>query len=188
MAIGIAAAIFGLFKAWKCSGTDAMLLSGAGFLMNSILIAIGFVGLPLSGKFEIGPKAVSAREVQIQQVSKSGHRMITKDWTSGDAIEITDRNFDDVIENSDIPVLVDFWAPWCGPCRMMGPIIEDIAEKYEGKVKVRKLNTDNSRKTPARFNIRGIPTIILFKNGSVKMKWVGVTNKQDICSALDKLL
>ncbi len=165
-----------------------MLLSGAGFLMNSILIAIGFVGLPLSGKFEIGPKAVSAREVQIQQVSKSGHRMITKDWTSGDAIEITDRNFDDVIENSDIPVLVDFWAPWCGPCRMMGPIIEDIAEKYEGKVKVRKLNTDNSRKTPARFNIRGIPTIILFKNGSVKMKWIGVTNKQDICSAIDKLL
>jgi thioredoxin 1 len=85
-------------------------------------------------------------------------------------------------------VLVDFWAPWCGPCRMMAPIIEEFAKDYTGKAKVCKLNTDEARDSAMEFGISAIPTIILFKDGQVQKKWVGLTGKRDLATAIDELL
>ncbi len=107
---------------------------------------------------------------------------------AGNVIELTDDNFDETVNNTDKPVLVDFWAPWCGPCRMMAPIIEEIAENYKDQVVVCKLNTDDSRDSAMEFGISGIPTLILFKDGQIEKKWVGVTSKKNISEALDELL
>lgn len=107
---------------------------------------------------------------------------------AGNVIELTDETFDDTVNNTDMPVLVDFWAPWCGPCKMMAPIIEEIAENYKDQVVVCKLNTDDSRDSAMEFGISGIPTLILFKGGQIEKKWVGVTSKKVISEALDELL
>jgi len=107
---------------------------------------------------------------------------------AGNVIELTDENFDETVNNTDKPVLVDFWAPWCGPCRMMAPIIEEIAENYKDQVVVCKLNTDDSRDSAMEFGISGIPTLILFKDGQIEKKWVGVTSKKNISEAIDELL
>ena len=106
---------------------------------------------------------------------------------AGNVTELTDADFDDVIHKSDVPVLVDFWAPWCGPCRMMAPIIEEFAKDYTGKAKVCKLNTDEARDSAMEFGISAIPTIILFKDGQVQKKWVGLTSKRDLAAAIDEL-
>ena len=157
--------------------------------MNGILIVVGFVTLPIPGKLDMGPKSVSAKEMNVKPVHmKGGRTMVTQDWTDGNAIEVTDRNFDDAIHNSNMPVLVDFWAPWCGPCRAMGPVIEQIAAKYQGKVKVCKLNVDIGKETASSFKVTGIPTIILFKKGRVQEKWTGVTDEREISSAIEKQL
>ncbi len=103
-------------------------------------------------------------------------------------IELTDASFDDVVHTSETPVLVDFWAPWCGPCKMMAPILEEIADKYTGTVKTCKLNTDDARDSAIEFGISAIPTLILFKDGQVQKKWVGLTSKKVITAALDELL
>ena len=103
-------------------------------------------------------------------------------------IELTDATFDQVVHSSDVPVLVDFWAPWCGPCRMMAPIVEEIADKYAGRAKVCKLNTDDARDSAMEFGISAIPTTILFKNGQVQKKWVGLTSKKELTAAIDQLL
>jgi thioredoxin 1 len=107
---------------------------------------------------------------------------------AGNVIELTDETFDDTINNTDMPVLVDFWAPWCGPCKMMAPIIEEIAETYKDQAVICKLNTDDSRDSAMEFGISGIPTLILFKDGQIEKKWVGVTSKKVISEALDELL
>jgi thioredoxin 2 len=93
-------------------------------------------------------------------------------------VEVTDRTFDDLVRQSPMPVLVDFWAPWCGPCRMMGPTLEKFAKKKAGKVLVAKLNTDESPATPNRFGIRGIPTLIVFQNGRETSRQVGAVAEQ----------
>jgi len=103
-------------------------------------------------------------------------------------IEITDANFETEVTNSSIPVMVDFWAPWCGPCRMLTPVIEELADEYDGKVRVGKLNTDDNHNTAVKFGITAIPTIIIFNNGQVVDKKVGMCSKKDLQASLDNLL
>ena len=107
---------------------------------------------------------------------------------AGSVIELTDATFDKTVHNSDVPVLVDFWAPWCGPCKMIGPIVEEIADEYADKAIVCKLNTDDARDSAMEFGISAIPTLILFKDGQVQKKWVGLTSKKDLAAAIDEHL
>jgi thioredoxin 1 len=107
---------------------------------------------------------------------------------AGSVIELTDATFDETVHGSDVPVLVDFWAPWCGPCKMIAPIVEEIAGEYEGKATICKLNTDDARDSAMEFGISAIPTLILFKDGQVQNKWVGLTSKTDLAAAIDELL
>ena len=106
----------------------------------------------------------------------------------GNVVELTEATFDQVVLNSDVPVLVDFWAPWCGPCLAMAPVIEEIANEYAGKAKVCKLNTDNAPNIIARYNVTLIPTFILFKNGQIQQRWIGITPKEDLTAGIDALL
>ncbi|MEM6332236.1 MAG: thioredoxin [Planctomycetota bacterium] len=101
-------------------------------------------------------------------------------------IELTDDNFETEVENADQPVLVDFWAEWCMPCRMIAPTIEQLADEYAGKVKVGKVDTDANRDVSVKYGISAIPTIILFKGGEVVRKFVGVTAKAEFAGELDK--
>lgn len=102
--------------------------------------------------------------------------------------EFTDQNFNDEVIGSDEPVLVDFWAEWCMPCRMLAPTIDALAADYEGKAKVGKVDTDSNRETAMKYGISAIPTVILFKGGEVKKKFVGMTSKEDLAAALDEAL
>src|SRR4051812_30651904 len=95
-------------------------------------------------------------------------------------VQLSDISFDTDVLKSNNPVLVDFWAPWCGPCRMLDPIVEELAKEYDGKVKVGKLNTDDNPNVAARYNISAIPTILLFKGGQVVDQLVGVHSKGDL--------
>jgi thioredoxin 1 len=105
-----------------------------------------------------------------------------------DLLEVTDENFDAEIVNSDIPAMVDFWAVWCGPCKMVGPIVEELADEYKGKIKVAKMDVDQNRATPGKFGIRNIPTLIFFKGGEVTHTIVGAQPKNHIEEELKKLL
>jgi len=107
---------------------------------------------------------------------------------SGNVIELTDAAFDEVVHSSDVPVLVDFWAPWCGPCKMMAPILEEIGDDYADRAKICKLNTDEARDSAMEFGINAIPTTILFKDGQVQNKWVGLTSKKNLTAAIDEML
>lgn len=104
------------------------------------------------------------------------------------AIEINDSNFKSEVTDSAMPVLVDFWAPWCGPCRMIAPILEELAKEYDGKVKVVKINVDDSPNTAGEYGIRSIPTLILFKDGKVFEKTVGAQSKENLKQLVDKSL
>jgi len=103
------------------------------------------------------------------------------------AIEITDANFDEII-NSDKPVLVDFWAEWCGPCRRLAPAVDALASEFDGRATVAKLNVDENPNVPGRFMIRGIPTLLLFKNGELAETLVGLAPKEDIARLIEKHL
>ena len=100
-------------------------------------------------------------------------------------IGLTEENWEQEVEKSDSPVLVDFWAPWCGPCRMVGPIVEELAGEYQGKVRVGKLNTDEAPNIAAKFGIRSIPTLMIFKGGQVADQLVGAYPKSKISEKLD---
>ena len=103
-------------------------------------------------------------------------------------IQLTDAAFDTDVINSALPVLVDFWAEWCGPCKMIAPILSEVAEEYAGKVIIGKLNIDENSGTPPKFGIRGIPTLLLFKNGAVAATKVGALSKAQLQSFLDENL
>ena len=104
------------------------------------------------------------------------------------ALQITDASFEEVVLKSDKPVLVDFWATWCGPCRMLGPVIEEIAKEYEGKVVVGKVDVDSNQDYAAKYGVRNIPTLLLFQHGEVVGRQVGVAPKNTYTEALDSLL
>lgn len=101
------------------------------------------------------------------------------------ALELTDANFEDQVINSDKPVLVDFWAEWCGPCRMVGPVVEELHNEYEGKAIVGKVNVDHNPGVSAKYGIRNIPTVLFFKNGEVVDKQVGAAPKAAYAEKLD---
>jgi thioredoxin 1 len=103
-------------------------------------------------------------------------------------LEVNDSNFDQDVLKSDKPVLIDFWAAWCGPCRALAPIVDELATAYEGKVKVAKMDVDRNSATPMRYGVRGIPTLLVFKGGQVKEQIVGYVPKEQIQKALDKHL
>jgi thioredoxin 1 len=103
---------------------------------------------------------------------------------SAEIIEVTDANFQSEVLDSDVPVIVDFWAAWCGPCRMVGPIVEEIAQDQAGKVKVMKLNVDENRETATKYGIMSIPTILLFDKGAVSKQVVGAMPKSALVQEL----
>ncbi|MEJ5287448.1 MAG: Thioredoxin [Candidatus Kapaibacterium sp.] len=106
----------------------------------------------------------------------------------GQVIHVTDQNFQDEVLNSNLPVIVDFWATWCAPCRMIAPIVEEISREYDGKVKVCKLDVDNNPNTAINYGIRSIPTLLFFKDGKVMGSIIGAVGKSKIVEQIEKLL
>ena len=104
------------------------------------------------------------------------------------ALEITDSNFEETVLKSDKQVMVDFWAAWCGPCRMVGPIIDELSEEYEGKAIIGKIDIDLNQQYAAQFGVRNIPTVLVFKDGELVDRKVGVSSKNDYAEAIDKLI
>ena len=107
---------------------------------------------------------------------------------SNGILEVTDANFDQTVLKRDQPVIVDFWATWCGPCKAQAPIVDEVAAAYNGKVKVGKMDVDHNPATPMRYGVRGIPTLLVFKGGQVSEQIVGYVPKEQIRKALDKHL
>jgi thioredoxin 1 len=108
---------------------------------------------------------------------------------SSDAItHVTDANFAEEVLGAKVPVLVDFWAAWCGPCKMIAPILDDLAEQFAGKIKISKVDVDANKEVPAKFNIRGIPTLLIFKNGQVAATKVGASSKAQLVEFINSAL
>ena len=103
-------------------------------------------------------------------------------------IAVTDANFDEEVLQSETPVLVDFWAEWCGPCKAIGPVIDELAEEYDGKVKFAKLDVDSNPKTPINYGIRGIPAMLIFNGGSVAKQVVGAVPKASLKKSIDEAI
>ena len=104
------------------------------------------------------------------------------------ALKVDGTNFETEVLKSDVAVLVDFWAPWCNPCKLIGPIIDELAGEYDGKVKIAKINVDDNQSLASQYGIRGIPTVMIFKDGEVAASFVGVRPKEDLVEALTKVI
>ncbi len=107
---------------------------------------------------------------------------------AGNVLEISDSDFESEVIKSSIPVLVDFWAPWCGPCKSIAPVLEEIANDFAGKLKVAKVNVDENPRTPTSYNVRGIPNLVFFKGGKVVEQIIGAVPKEQLLSAISKLV
>ena len=103
-----------------------------------------------------------------------------------EVLHINDADFESIVVNSDIPVLLDFWAPWCGPCKMIAPVLDELAPEFAGKVKIVKMNVDDNQTTPAQFGVRSIPTLLLTKNGQVVATQVGALPKTQLASFINQ--
>ena len=101
-------------------------------------------------------------------------------------IHITDDSFDETIQNSEVPVLVDFWAEWCGPCKMIAPVLEELTSEYDGRVQIAKLDVDSNRASAEKYGVRGIPTLMLFENGEPLATKVGALNKSQLSAFLEE--
>ncbi len=101
------------------------------------------------------------------------------------ALEFTDANFQDEVLNTDQPVLVDFWAEWCGPCKMLGPVIDELAVEFDGRAKIGKVDIDTNRDAAVKYEIQSIPSIIIFKNGEIANKFIGIASKDDLAEAIN---
>ena len=108
--------------------------------------------------------------------------------SSENVLELTDENFEAEIINASVPALVDFWAEWCMPCKMLAPIIDEVADDYAGRLKVGKVDTDSARQTALKFGISAIPTVVIIKDGTLVKKFVGVQSKGDLKVAIDEVL
>jgi thioredoxin 1 len=104
---------------------------------------------------------------------------------SSKIVHISDESFSDEVLNADGPVLIDYWAEWCGPCKMIAPILDELAEEYSGRLKIAKLNIDDNPETPPKYGIRGIPTLMLFKDGNVEATKVGAVSKSQLAAFID---
>jgi len=107
---------------------------------------------------------------------------------SNSITHLTDETFEEEVLKSNIPVLVDYWAEWCGPCKMIAPILDSLIDEYAGKLKISKLNIDDNQKTPQKYNVRGIPTLMIFKNGNVEATKVGALSKSQLTAFIDSIL
>ncbi|MAS00236.1 MAG: thiol reductase thioredoxin [Nitrosomonadales bacterium] len=107
---------------------------------------------------------------------------------SNNISHLTDETFEEEVLQSNIPVLVDYWAEWCGPCKMIAPILDSLTDEYEGKLKISKLNIDDNQKTPQKYGVRGIPTLMIFKNGNVEATKVGALSKSQLTAFIDSNL
>jgi len=116
------------------------------------------------------------------------NRFLENQSVSDKIIELSDDTFEQDVLKSDLPVLVDYWAEWCGPCKMIAPVLEEVADDYSGKLKIAKLNIDDNPDTPPAYGIRGIPTLMLFKNGEVEATKVGAVSKSQLTAFIDSNL
>jgi len=107
---------------------------------------------------------------------------------SENVLELNDENFDAEVKGADIPVLVDFWAEWCVPCKMLAPVIDEVADEYAGRLKVGKLDTDSARNAALEFGISALPTVLIFKGGELVTKFVGLQQKPELTAAIDEIL
>ncbi len=105
-----------------------------------------------------------------------------------DVKQVSDESFDSEVLKNDLPVLIDFWAPWCGPCKAIAPVVEELAKEYAGRLKVVKMNVDDNPQTPSRYGVRGIPNLIVFKGGQVQDQIVGAVPKAQLVKAVDRVV
>jgi thioredoxin 1 len=124
----------------------------------------------------------------VNQIALKTIKLLEIEMAGNDTLTFTDTTFDKDVLASDVPVLVDFWAEWCGPCRMMGPTIDQVATEYSGKIKVGKVDVDSNQQTASRYGIRGIPTLLLFKDGKIVEQKVGAIGKPEFLKMLEKHL